>query len=56
MIAALVAIFIGLGLAIAIISMFAMVILWLYGSFWTTGVVILLGGLHFITFLNLDSI
>ncbi|KAG1326150.1 Chaperone protein DnaJ [Cocos nucifera] len=46
-IAALVAIFIGLGLAIVIISMFAIVILWLYGSFWTTGVVILIGGITF---------
>lgn len=46
-IAASVAVFIGLGLAILIIAMLAMVILWFYGSFWTTGVIVLLGGITF---------
>ena len=36
--------FIGLGFAILLISVLAVVILWFYGSFWTTSAVIVLGG------------
>ena len=36
--------FIGLGFAILLISVLAVVILWIYGSFWTTSAVIVLGG------------
>lgn len=39
--------FIGLGVAVLIIAVLAMVILWLYGSFWTTSTVIILGGASF---------
>ncbi|OAY62581.1 Chaperone protein DnaJ [Ananas comosus] len=46
-IAALVAAFIGLGLAIMLTSIIAITVLWIYGSFWTTALVILLGGASF---------
>ena len=36
--------FIGLGFAILLISVLAVVILWFYGSFWTTSALIVLGG------------
>ncbi|KAJ1292864.1 hypothetical protein BS78_01G022800 [Paspalum vaginatum] len=39
--------FIGLGFAILLISVLAVVILWVYGSFWTTSCVIFLGGASF---------
>ncbi|KAJ6810145.1 uncharacterized protein M6B38_157995 [Iris pallida] len=43
-IAALVAAFIGLALGFLVIAIFSTVILWLYGSFWTTALVVLIGG------------
>lgn len=39
--------FIGLGFAILLISVLAVVILWFYGSFWTTTCVMILGGVLF---------
>lgn len=36
--------FIGIGFAILLISVLAVVILWFYGSFWTTSSVIIFGG------------
>lgn len=39
--------FIGLGFAILLISVLAVVILWVYGSFWTTTCVMILGGVLF---------
>jgi DnaJ homolog subfamily C member 14 len=36
--------FIGLGFAILLVSVLGVVILWFYGSFWTTSSVIVLGG------------
>lgn len=36
--------FIGLGFGILLISVLAVVILWFYGSFWTTSYVAFLGG------------
>ncbi|KAL6638193.1 hypothetical protein ACP70R_025765 [Stipagrostis hirtigluma subsp. patula] len=39
--------FIGLGFAILLISLLAIVILWFYGSFWATSSVIILGGASF---------
>ncbi|KAJ6847223.1 uncharacterized protein M6B38_281285 [Iris pallida] len=44
MIAALVAAFIGLALGFLVIAIFSTVILWLYGSFWTTALIVLIGG------------
>ncbi|KAK9084400.1 hypothetical protein Scep_030871 [Stephania cephalantha] len=46
-IGALVAFFGSFILALLIVSIVATVFLWLYGSFWTTGFVILVGGLGF---------
>ncbi|KAJ4968257.1 hypothetical protein NE237_014958 [Protea cynaroides] len=46
-IAALVGVFVGFTLAILFVVISASVLLWLYGSFWTTGIVILLGGVAF---------
>ncbi|XP_072994227.1 uncharacterized protein [Typha latifolia] len=46
--------FVGLGLAIIVTSFSAIVILWLYGSFWITGLVIFLGGTSF--FLNHERV
>ncbi|KAK3148862.1 hypothetical protein QOZ80_3AG0209670 [Eleusine coracana subsp. coracana] len=40
--------FIGLGFAILLIAVLAVVILWIYGSFWTTSSVIVLGGAFFL--------
>ncbi|XP_062214073.1 uncharacterized protein LOC133915081 [Phragmites australis] len=39
--------FIGIGFGILLISVLAAVILWFYGSFWTTSSVIILGGASF---------
>jgi DnaJ homolog subfamily C member 14 len=36
--------FIGLGFAIHLVAVLDLVILWFYGSFWTTSSVIVLGG------------
>lgn len=46
-IAASVVAFVGLGFAVLIVALLAVVILWLYGSFWTTSTVIVLGGASF---------
>ncbi|XP_043709560.1 uncharacterized protein LOC122658600 [Telopea speciosissima] len=46
-IAALVAVYIGFTLATLFVAISASVLLWLYGSFWTTGIVILLSGVAF---------
>jgi hypothetical protein len=43
-IAAAVVAFVGLGFAVLVIAVAAVVILWLYGSFWTTSGIIILGG------------
>ncbi|KAF8394705.1 hypothetical protein HHK36_020922 [Tetracentron sinense] len=45
--AALVGFFVGFTLAVLVIAFSATVFLWLYGSFWTTGLVIFVGGLAF---------
>lgn len=45
--AALVTILVGFTLAISVIAIFAIVFLWMYGSFWTTGFVIFVGGVAF---------
>uniref|UniRef100_A0A0D9XDI7 J domain-containing protein n=1 Tax=Leersia perrieri TaxID=77586 RepID=A0A0D9XDI7_9ORYZ len=42
-----VVVFVGLGFAVLVIALAAVLILWLYGSFWTTSVVIILGGVSF---------
>ncbi|KAG8061655.1 hypothetical protein GUJ93_ZPchr0003g16606 [Zizania palustris] len=39
--------FVGLGFAVLVTALAAVVILWLYGSFWTTSAVIILGGASF---------
>ena len=44
MIASSVAAFVGLGFAVLIVAVLAVVILWLYGSFWITSTVIIVGG------------
>lgn len=44
MITGLVFVFIGLPFAILVLGIFAIIILWIYGSFWTTGFVIFVGG------------
>ncbi|XP_006650851.1 uncharacterized protein LOC102699671 [Oryza brachyantha] len=46
-ISAAVVAFVGLGLAVLVIAVVAVVILWLYGSFWTTSAIIILGGASF---------
>lgn len=46
-IAAAVVAFVGLGFAVLVIAVAAVVILWLYGSFWTTSGIIILGGASF---------
>ncbi|GLT98944.1 hypothetical protein SLE2022_164160 [Rubroshorea leprosula] len=46
-IAALTAVFIGFTLAILVVAIFGTLFLWFYGSFWTTLLVIFLGGLAF---------
>ncbi|KAF9620913.1 hypothetical protein IFM89_015310 [Coptis chinensis] len=46
-VATLVAFFVGLMLAALVVAILATVFLWMYGSFWTTGLVTLLGGLGF---------
>ncbi|GMH18191.1 hypothetical protein Nepgr_020032 [Nepenthes gracilis] len=46
-IAALIAIFLGFIAALTVIVVSGAVILWMYGSFWTTSIVIVLGGLAF---------
>ncbi len=43
-IAAAVVAFVGLGFAVLVIAVAAVVILWLHGSFWTTSGIIILGG------------
>ncbi|KAF8401285.1 hypothetical protein HHK36_012218 [Tetracentron sinense] len=45
--AAVVGFFIGFILSFFVIAIFATVFLWLYGSFWTTGLVIFVGGFAF---------
>lgn len=45
--AALATFFVGLTLAALVVSILATVFLWMYGSFWTTGLVTLVGGLAF---------
>ncbi|CAA6675102.1 unnamed protein product [Spirodela intermedia] len=45
----LVFVFIGLPFAILVLGIFATIILWIYGSFWTTGFVIFVGGISFAT-------
>lgn len=47
-IAASVAAFVGLGFAVLIVAVLAVVILWLYGSFWITSTVIIVGGASFL--------
>jgi len=42
--AALIGFFLGLMLAILVVAIIGVVILWFYGSFWTTGFFIVLGG------------
>ncbi|KAK8276515.1 hypothetical protein V6Z12_D10G204400 [Gossypium hirsutum] len=46
-IAALTAVFVGLTVAMLVVAVFGTIFLWFYGSFWTTLMVILLGGLAF---------
>uniref|UniRef100_A0A1D1Z7B8 DnaJ subfamily C member 14 n=1 Tax=Anthurium amnicola TaxID=1678845 RepID=A0A1D1Z7B8_9ARAE len=46
-IAGLVLAFIGLAFAILVLAIFATMILWIYGSFWTTGFAIFVGGVSF---------
>ncbi|KAL5782086.1 hypothetical protein ACOSP7_007115 [Xanthoceras sorbifolium] len=46
-IAALMAVFIGFTLAIVVLAISGIIFLWFYGSFWTTMLVIFLGGLAF---------
>lgn len=45
--AAMVAVFIGLGLAILIFAIASIIILFMYGSFWTTGITITFAGMAF---------
>lgn len=44
---AMVGVFVGLGFGILILAIFGAVSLWLYGSFWTTALVICIGGSTF---------
>ncbi|MBA0600176.1 hypothetical protein Gorai_006374 [Gossypium raimondii] len=46
-IAALTAVFVGLTVAMLVVAVFGTIFLWFYGSFWTTLMVIFLGGLAF---------
>ncbi|KAE8714242.1 glutamic acid-rich protein-like [Hibiscus syriacus] len=46
-IAALAAVFIGFTLAMLVVAVFGSILLWFYGSFWTTLLVIFLGGLAY---------
>ncbi|OVA13569.1 DnaJ domain [Macleaya cordata] len=46
-VAAILAVFVGFTLAILVIALSATVALWMCGSFWTTGLVIAVGGLGF---------
>ncbi|XP_022760723.1 uncharacterized protein LOC111306949 [Durio zibethinus] len=46
-IAALTAVFVGFTLAMLVVTVFGTIFLWFYGSFWTTLLVIFLGGLAF---------
>ncbi|KAM7280861.1 hypothetical protein ACFE04_007995 [Oxalis oulophora] len=48
-IAALVLLFLGFTLALLLTAISGVVLLWFYGSFWTTSLVILLGGLAFMS-------
>ncbi|XP_078435745.1 chaperone DnaJ-domain superfamily protein isoform X2 [Wolffia australiana] len=45
----LVFIFIGLPLAVILLGISSIAILWIYGSFWTTGLVVFFGGISFAT-------
>ncbi|XP_077240437.1 chaperone DnaJ-domain superfamily protein [Tasmannia lanceolata] len=45
--AGLVALFIGFTLTILVVAIFATIFLWMYGSFWTTGSFIFVGGVTF---------
>lgn len=47
-VAAATGLFLSLMLAVVFMGIVGMVILWFYGSFWTTGLVIFLGGLAFV--------
>lgn len=46
-VAALVAFFVGFALALIVVALSGTILVWLYGSFWTTFLVIFLGGLAF---------
>ncbi|KAK8988273.1 hypothetical protein V6N11_065869 [Hibiscus sabdariffa] len=46
-VAALTAVFIGFTLAMLVVALFGFIFLWFYGSFWTTLLVIFLGGLAY---------
>ncbi|KAI3459194.1 hypothetical protein Pfo_015857 [Paulownia fortunei] len=46
-VAAAVGLFLGFIFAVVLIGIAGMILLWFYGSFWTTGLVIFLGGLAF---------
>ncbi|XP_022721731.1 uncharacterized protein LOC111279099 isoform X2 [Durio zibethinus] len=46
-IAALTAVFVGVTVAMLVVAVFGTIFLWFYGSFWTTLLVIFLGGLAF---------
>ncbi|KAK6160957.1 hypothetical protein DH2020_004338 [Rehmannia glutinosa] len=47
--AAAVGLFLGFTIAVVLTGMAGIIFLWFYGSFWTTGLIIFLGGLTFIT-------
>lgn len=47
-VAAAAGLFLGLMLAVVFMGIVGMVILWFYGSFWTTGLVMFLGGDRFL--------
>ena len=55
-ISAMVGAFIGLVLGILILAIFAAISLWLYGSFWTTSLIIFIGGYFSYLLLELDGI
>ncbi|KAL8484725.1 hypothetical protein ACS0TY_027141 [Phlomoides rotata] len=48
-VAAAVGLFLGFTLAVVLTGVAGIAFLWIYGSFWTTGLVIFLGGLSFMT-------
>ncbi|KAK4425984.1 Chaperone protein DnaJ 2 [Sesamum alatum] len=48
-VAAAVGLFLGLTLAVALTGIVGLIFLWFYGSFWTTGFIVFLGGLAFTT-------